>query len=201
MKPIKNTSAAAPPPVKKKRKPPTRFKGTDHWLTREQFDALCAASEPFYALLWKTCLAHALRISEALALRPSDIEGGFLTVARMKHGQKTTQKLLVDLSTLTSTGTYRVFPIHRSTAFLRFRQAAKAIGLRPDLRHPHVLRHSAAQWLLRAGTPLHVASQYLGHTSLASTSAYLNCGDAQASAAAAPILGGAITPQTASQAG
>src|ERR1017187_9423832 len=49
----------------KKRKKPSRFRGSDHWLSRPEFDALCAASDPFYALLWKTCLAHALRISEA----------------------------------------------------------------------------------------------------------------------------------------
>ena len=186
MKQIRNT---APAPAKKKRKPPTRFKGTDHWLTREQFDALCVASEPFYALLWKTCLAHALRISEALALRPCDVQNGFLRVARLKGSQTTVQPLLTDLSALIATGSYRIFPCHRSTAFLHFRRAAKITGLRPDLRHPHVLRHSAAQWLLRAGTPLHVASQYLGHTSLQSTAQYLNCGDAQASAAAAKVIG------------
>jgi integrase len=177
----------------KRRKKASRFKGTDHWLTPQQFSDLCEASSPFYSLLWKTCLGHALRISECLAIRPCDIENGFLTVTRLKHGQKTIQPLMVDLSSLIATGSYRVFPVHRSSAFLAFRRAGKAIGLRPDLCHPHVLRHTAVQMLLRAGTPLHVASQYVGHTSLTSTSQYLNCGDAQASAAAAAAIGPAVS--------
>jgi site-specific recombinase XerD len=74
-------------------------------------------------------------------------------------------------------------------AFLRFRTAAAAIGLHPDLRHPHVLRHSTAHWMLNGGAALNVTSQYLGHTSLASTAANLNCSDAMASAAAAQVIG------------
>jgi integrase len=88
-----------------------------------------------------------------------------------------------------ASGTYRLFPVHRSTAFLHFRKAAAAIGLHPDLRHPHVLRHSTAHWMLAGGAPLNATSQYLGHTSLASTAAYLNVSDAVASAAAASVIG------------
>jgi integrase len=173
----------------KKRRNATRFHGTDHWLTREQFTALCAASEPLYATLWRLMAAHALRISEALALRADDVAGGFLVVNRLKGSQRTRQPLLVDLSVQVAAGTYRLFPVHRSTAFLHFRAAAAAIGLHPDLRHPHVLRHSTAHWMLAGGAPLNVTSQYLGHTSLASTAAYLNCSDQVASAAAAQIIG------------
>ena len=174
----------------KKRKKPSRFRGTDHWITKEQLNAICEASTPFYATLWRLCAAHGLRISEALSLRPCDVEGGFLTVQRLKGSQRTVQPLLVDLSAQINSGTYRLFPVHRSTAFLHFRKAATAVGLRPDLRHCHVLRHSCIQWLLQSGkVPLHVASTYAGHTSLASTSAYLNCGDQKASAMAMEVIG------------
>lgn len=134
-------------------------------------------------------IAHALRVSEALALKPENISNGFLIVERLKGSQRTVQPLLVDLSTQIASGTYRLFPVHRSTVFLRFRKAATAIGLRKDLRHDHVLRHSAIQWLLRANVPLHVASTYAGHTSLQSTAQYLNCGDQQASEAALGVIG------------
>lgn len=174
--------------IKKKRKA-TRFHGTDHFLTREQFTALCAASEPLYATLWRLMACHALRISEALCLRADDVAGNVLTIQRLKGSQRTRQPLLVDLSVQIACGSYRLFPIHRSTAFLHFRRAAAAIGLHPDLRHPHVLRHSTAQWMLAGGAALNITSQYLGHTSLASTAAYLNCSDAKASAAAAQIIG------------
>jgi integrase/recombinase XerD len=185
---MKQPKKKAVAPVKKKRKA-TRFHGTDHWITREQLAALCSKSTPFFATLWKLCAAHALRISEALALRADDIAGGFLVVKRLKGSQRTRQPLLVDLSAQVATGSYRLFPIHRSSAFLHFRRAAAEIGLHPDLRHPHVLRHSTAHWMLAGGAALNVTSQYLGHTSLASTAAYLNCSDQMASAAAASIIG------------
>lgn len=182
--PVQFTATVA---VRKNRK--TRFHGTDHWITREQLAALCAASEPLYATLWRVIAAHALRISEALSLRADDVANGFLVVKRLKGSQRTRQPLLVDLSAQVAAGTYRLFPVHRSTAFLHFKKAASEIGLHPDLRHPHVLRHSTAHWMLNGGAALNVTSQYLGHTSLASTAAYLNCSDAMASAAAASIIG------------
>jgi hypothetical protein len=40
-----------------------------------------------------------------------------------------------------------------------------------------------------AGTPLQVASQWLGHSSLTSTAQYLNCSDQMASAAAQQVIG------------
>ena len=172
-----------------KKRNASRFHGTDHWITREQLAALCAVSEPLYATLWRLMAAHALRISEALSLRADDVAGGYLVVTRLKGSQRTRQPLLVDLSTQVASGSYRLFPVHRSTAFLHFRKAAAAVGLHPDLRHPHVLRHSTAHWMLNGGAALNVTSQYLGHTSLASTAAYLNCSDQVASAAAAQIIG------------
>ena len=186
---MKQPTKTATTLTKKKRKA-TRFRGTDHSITREQLAALCAASTPLYATLWRLMAAHALRISEALSLRADDVAGGILTIQRLKGSQRTRQPLLVDLSAQVDSGTYRLFPVHRSTAFLHFRKAAAAIGLHPDLRHPHVLRHSTAHWMLDGGAALNVTSQYLGHTSLASTAAYLNCSDAMASRAAASIIGG-----------
>jgi len=175
--------------VTKKKRKPTRFHGTDHFLTRQQFAELCAASAPFYAMLWRLMVGHALRISEALSLRAEDISAGYLTIQRLKGSQRTRQPLLVDLSAQIASGTYRLFPVHRSTAFLHCRRAAAAIGLHPDLWHPHVLRHSCCQWLLQANVPLHMASTYMGHSSLASTAQYLNCGDEKASAAAMEVIG------------
>ena len=182
-----DTTDTAATPAKKPRKA-CRFKGTDHFLSRAEFDRLVLASEPFYATLWKVCVAHALRISEALAIRPCDVQAGFLTVRRLKGSQTTVQRLLVNLDEQIKSGTYRLFPISRSSAFLHFRASARKIGLHPDLCHPHVLRHSAAHWMLDGGANLAVTSQWLGHTSLASTSAYLRVSDMSASAAAEQIM-------------
>jgi integrase/recombinase XerD len=180
----------ATPTKKKSRKAPTRFKGTDHWLTREQVQAVCDAEpDPMYQTIFRLLAAHGLRVSEALSLRRTDVECGFLTIQRLKGSQKTTQKLLVDLSAYITAPTYRLFPVSRSSVFLHFRRAAAKVGLHPHLRHPHCLKHSTAHWLLNAGTPLQVASQWLGHSSLTSTAQYLNCSDQMASAAAQQVIG------------
>jgi integrase len=177
-------------PEKKPRKPPARFKGTDHWITKEQLAEVVAAEpDPMYATIFRLLAAHGLRVSEALSLRKCDVECGFLTIQRLKGSQKTTQKLLVDLSTYIASPSYRLFPVSRSSVFLHFRRAAAKVGLHPHLRHPHCLKHSTAHWLLNAGTPLQVASQYLGHSSISSTAQYLNCSDQMASAAAQQLIG------------
>jgi site-specific recombinase XerD len=51
------------------------------------------------------------------------------------------------------------------------RRAARA-GIEKRV-HPHALRHSYAAGRVAAGTPVNVVQQALGHTSLATTDAYL----------------------------
>jgi integrase len=176
----------------KRRKKQSRFHGADHYLTREEFKALCEASTPFYRLLWKLMLAHCLRISEAIHLRPDNLQNGYLCVQRLKGSEYTRQPLLVDLSSRLQTGSYRIFPCHRSSAFLHFRRAAKEVGIDRDRQHPHCIRHSGAVMLLSAGVPLNLVSRYLGHRSLQSTAVYLNASDLSASTAAAPVMRGLI---------
>ena len=44
-----------------------------------------------------------------------------------------------------------LFKRHRTTVYLVFQTRAAEAGLAPELRHPHVLRHTKAIELLRAG--------------------------------------------------
>jgi integrase len=180
---------------KKKRKK-TRFHGSDHFLSREEFEALCQASTPFYALLFRLMLAHGLRVSEAIGLRPQDVADGFLCVQRLKGSEFTRQPLLVDLSARLATGSYRIFPCHRSSAFLNFRKAAAKVGIDRSRAHPHCIRHSTICWMLNAGVPVHVVSHFVGHRSIQSTSMYMNCSDTTASAAAAKVMGGHLGPSS-----
>jgi integrase len=184
------TDAAATPAKKKARKPPAKFKGTDHWITKEQFAEVCAAEpNPMYVAIFKVMASHGMRVSEVLALRRDDVANGFIVARRLKGSQVTMQKLLVNLDAFIAAPTYRLFPVSRSSVFLHYRKAATKAGLHPFLRHPHTLKHSCAHWLLNAGTPLQVASQWLGHSSLTSTAQYLNCSDQMASAAAQQVIG------------
>ena len=66
-----------------------------------------------------------------------------------------------------------LFRIHRTTVFLTFRKRAEEAGIPPELRHPHVLRHTRAVELLRAGVPVSAVQQILGHANISTTAVYL----------------------------
>ncbi len=54
-----------------------------------------------------------------------------------------------------------------------FRKTAGKAGIPKELSHPHVLRHSRAIELLRAGIPVTAVQQLLGHAYLSTTAIYL----------------------------
>jgi site-specific recombinase XerC len=66
---------------------------------------------------------------------------------------------------------------------LLFKKYAKEVGIPKRLAHPHVLKHSAAHFALKASNNDLVAVQrFLGHKTLSSTGMYLKMGDAEACA-------------------
>ena len=131
-----------------------------------------------------------LRISEALALRPSDIDLGKHTI-RVLHGKG-------------NKATTRGFHPSATDALARWADVRRARGLRGPLFctlagraihhqyvrlmlgrlaakagiekrvHPHGFRHTFAVELEHAGTPVTVISKLLGHSSVAVTSRYLD---------------------------
>lgn len=132
-----------------------------------------------------------LRISEALALKPSDVNLGEHTI-RVLHGKgdkattrgfhpSATDALARWIDTRKQAGIRggvlfctlsggRIWPQY--VRILLHRLAAAA-GI--DKRvHPHGLRHTFAVELERAGTPVTVISKLLGHSSVAVTSRYLD---------------------------
>jgi site-specific recombinase XerD len=139
-------------------------------------------------VLWRC----GLRISEALALEPRDLdlEGGTL---RVRHG-KGDKARVVGLDAQSSAllarwldkraglainGRAPVFcTLHGGAIDSRYvrqllpRLAVKA-GLDPKLGRAHNLRHTFAAELAREGTPMNVIRDSLGHSSLAVTDRYL----------------------------
>ena len=75
--------------------------------------------------------------------------------------------------------------LSRITVFKLFRVIARVAGLPESLQHPHVLKHTAAMLMVRAGANAFLIRQHLGHRSFDSTLAYVNPSDSDASAAAA----------------
>lgn len=66
-----------------------------------------------------------------------------------------------------------LFSCHRSTIFRYFQARAKEVSLPRELSHPHVLRHTRAIEMLRAGVPISIVQELLGHASLHTTAIYL----------------------------
>ncbi len=132
-----------------------------------------------------------LRISEALALKPKDVDeaAGTITVLRGKGDRRRTVGLdpgafavlarwLERRRALGLTGRQPLFctldgrPLKSSyVRTLLPRLAAKA-GLEKRV-HAHGLRHTHAAELAREGTPANLIQAQLGHNSLATTDRYL----------------------------
>lgn len=177
-------------PVKKTSKPRLGF------LTREEVAAILAApsSDPagqrdqlLFTLLYNT----GARISEALALRPSDLRGR--NVQLHGKGRKTrlvplwphTLRRLRQWCQLHALGPDQLIftnargaPLSRSGAAFRLslavRKAAQQCrSLASRTITPHTFRHTTAMHLLQSGVPLEVIALWLGHERPLTTHAYV----------------------------
>jgi type 1 fimbriae regulatory protein FimB len=153
-------------------------------------------------------VAHGARASEICNLRLSDIN--FKTeqvhIARLKGSLDSTQMLLkVKGNSLFNEAaalkawldvrepdadkfvfnSQKSTKLNRITVYKLFRAIARKAELPEALQHPHVLKHSAAMLMVRAGANAFLIRQHLGHRSFDSTLAYVNPSDSEASAAAA----------------
>jgi len=132
-----------------------------------------------------------LRISEALALMPKDVDadGGTIRVLHGKGDKSRTvgidvgalavvQRWIDKRKELGVTGRKPLFcTLQGGTIDARYVRAliprlAKKAGIEKRV-HPHGLRHTLAFELANEGTPLHVIQQQLGHSSLATTDRYI----------------------------
>lgn len=130
------------------------------------------------------------RISEALALRPRDLQLEKPRQARLlgKGGKERVCPLWADTATaLRQLPLSDDLPIFRNArggsltrdgaAYIIEAYVSRAAKTRPTLRRrritPHVLRHSCAVALLQAGVDVSVIRDYLGHASVATTSRYI----------------------------
>ena len=133
-----------------------------------------------------------LRLSEALTLRPKDIdaEAGSVTVLHGKGGKRRVVGLdpgsmaillrwvdkrhqygLTGRSPLFCTLQGR--PLHPSYVRTLLHRLGTKAGIEKRV-HPHGLRHTMAFELMWEGVPAPVIQQQLGHTSLATTQRYLD---------------------------
>jgi integrase len=118
----------------------------------------------------------AVRISELLNLLLEDVDWDNKTITVVRKGGRQTEvnvsdKALVELKrwlAVRKGSSEKVFlDLDYYTAWGIIKRIGKRAGI--DTIHPHIFRHSRAIQMLRAGTPMNVVSQHLGHKSIKTT--------------------------------
>ena len=164
------------------------------FLTRDEFQVLKAAFSDRYKPLVEFLVASGCRASEALALKPSDVdrEAGTVRITRSwkragsgyELGPPKTRKsvrtinvpesVLAQLDyggewlfTGSNGGPVRLYS-WRSNVWIKSRAKAMAAGLSKCPRI-HDMRHTCASWMIQAGVPLPVVQAHLGHESIQTT--------------------------------
>jgi type 1 fimbriae regulatory protein FimB len=173
----------------------------------EQFLRAAKEHGPREHAMFLFAVAHGARASEICNLRIADLnfKSEQVHVARLKGSLDSTQTLLrVKGSSLFNEmaalkawldvrkpdaddfvfNSQKSTRLNRVTVFKLFGAIARAAGLPESLQHPHVLKHTAAMLMVRAGANAFLIRQHLGHRSFDSTLAYVNPSDGDASAAA-----------------
>ena len=133
----------------------------------------------------KLLYATGLRVSEAAALRLSDIDSKRMVI-RVEQGKGgKSRDVLLSKTLLRDLRSYwkkfrpvdylfelrRGRPIHSATIQKWCKEAAQEVGLEKKLT-PHVLRHSFATHLLESGADIRVIQELLGHKDIQSTLIY-----------------------------
>jgi site-specific recombinase XerD len=133
-----------------------------------------------------------LRLSEALALKPKDVDASAGTVTVL-HGKGDRRRVVgidpgsmaiamrwvAHRRTLGLSGRSRLFctlagrPLHASYVRTLLHRLGDKAGIEKRV-HPHALRHSMAYDLMWEGVPVPVIQRQLGHASLATTQRYLD---------------------------
>jgi integrase/recombinase XerD len=166
---------------------------------RRLFDV---ARDPKHKALLMTLYGAGLRISEALNLKPADIDARRMLVhVRLGKGAKDrmvklSPQLLAALREywklrrpkkwLFPRGGDPERPMEDGTAYRAVVRAARRAGIARRVT-PHTLRHSYATHLLDAGTDLRTIQLLLGHRNLKTTSLYVHVSQAKLAAAASPL--------------
>ena len=150
--------------------------------------AVAAEHDPLHHLALLISLSHALRASEIIRLRGSDVRDGRITVQRLKGSKKTTQPLRIDTSDplfdesplvalAHQAGNERLFRWSRQFMDRFIKRYGQEAGLREDCCHHHVLKHSSAMLIWSASQSLGQVQNWLGHRSSSSSVAYLAVAD------------------------
>jgi len=160
----------------------------------------CVAGTKHRAIL-TTCYAAGLRISEAVHLKPTDIDSQRMVIrVEQGKGQKDRYVMLSPklLETLRSywravrpkfwlfPGDVAGQPITKDAVERVCQKARQRSGLTKPIT-PHSLRHAFAVHLLESGTDVRTIQLLLGHRSLATTAHYLRIATTKVCSTSSPL--------------
>lgn len=160
----------------------------------------CVGKTKHRAIL-STCYAAGLRISEAVRLKPTDIDSQRMVIrVDQGKGQKDryvmlSPKLLEILRSWWGVNKPRqwLFPsdipgrhISKDAVEQACQKARRLSGIRKPIT-PHSLRHGFAVHLLESGTDIRTIQLLLGHRSLATTARYLRIATSKVCSTSSPL--------------
>jgi site-specific recombinase XerD len=161
----------------------------------------CVGNRKQRAIL-TTCYAAGLRISEALHLRPTDIDRQRMVIrVEQGKGQKDRYVMLSPKLLETLCNYWRAVrpqggwlfegersgqPLNRSSVEQACHKARRLSGIRKPIS-PHSMRHAFAVHLLESGTDVRTIQLLLGHRSLATTARYLRIATSKVCSATSPL--------------
>lgn len=148
-----------------------------------------------------TCYAAGLRISEAVHLKPTDIDSKRMVIrVEQGKGQKDrytmlSPQLLEALRAYWRAGRPQTWlfegdvpskPIDRSAVEQACKKARRLSGIRKPIT-PHSMRHAFSVHLLESGTDVRTIQLLLGHRSLATTARYLRIATSKVCSTSSPL--------------
>ena len=149
-----------------------------------------------------TCYAAGLRISEAVHLKPTDIDSQRMVI-RVEQGKGQKDRYVMLSPKLLETlrhywraarpqgewlfeGDVSGQPITRNAVELACRKARRLSRIRKPIS-PHSMRHAFSVHLLESGTDVRTIQLLLGHRSLATTARYLRIATSKVCSASSPL--------------
>ena len=126
------------------------------------------------------------RLNEVLSIDDNtdiDFRNSEVKLITLKQKKKTFRIVPLPANIISEVATFIAqFPDTKGTVFKglkdsnfrkKFYELSQKAGLPKDISHPHILRHTRAIDLLKAGVPVTVVQDLLGHSSLTTTAIYL----------------------------
>jgi|HubBroStandDraft_4_1064222.scaffolds.fasta_scaffold03241_16 integrase/recombinase XerD len=176
------------------------------YLNKDELRKVLAVAVKYGAR--ETCMialayGHALRASEIISLTLADVRGGKIACRRAKKSEHTVELLRSnEIDALTNwlrergdgDGSCFLFTSRQGSRMSRqqfynlFRKIAELAGLESGRVHPHILKHSYASHMIRAGVSLAHVQVAMGHAHISSTVRYTHITVSEAQAKSNTVI-------------